>query len=326
VLNEGGTANMSTVIRGIQWVVNNKRVYNIRVLNISLGTPTTVSYRVSPLASAVEMAWFSGIVVVVAAGNAGPLPTSIPSPADDPFAISVGLLDDNQTLNPLDDLIADFSSRGPTLDGYAKPDVVAPGRKVISLRAAGSYLDSLLPERRVGESYFRLTGTSMSAPVVSGIVALMLQHTPQLKPNQVKNILRQTTRTLLLDANIAGTGLVDAYAAVTSNITQPTNHGLTPSDDFARDILPLVRGAPLSWRNPNYAGINWSNISWDNISWDRTSWENLVWENISWDNISWDTNISWDNISWDATTWDTAQADHAANADQYGWLSLRELD
>jgi serine protease AprX len=322
VLNEGGTANMSTVISGIQWVVNHKRAYNIRVLNISLGTTAYLNYRLSPLASAVEMAWYSGIVVVTSAGNSGPLPTTVSSPADDPFVISVGTLDDNQTLDPLDDLIPDFSAHGPTLYGHVKPDLVAPGRKVISLRSPGSYLDELFPERRIGNSYFRLTGTSMSAPVVSGIVALMLQHNPGLKPNQVKNILRQTTYAIPFDANIAGTGVVDAYAAVTSNITERTNFGLTPSDDFARDILPLVRGAPLFWRWPNYGGINWSNISWDNISWDRTTWENLVWENISWDNISWDTDCTWDNISWDATEWDAAEADSAADADAYGWLYL----
>jgi serine protease AprX len=326
VLNEGGTASMSTVIGGIQWVVNHKSAYNIRVLNISLGTPASVNYRLSPLASAVEMAWFGGIVVVTSAGNSGPLPTTVSSPADDPFVISVGCLDDNQTLDPLDDLIPNFSAHGPTRYGHVKPDLVAPGRKVISLRSPGSYLDELLPERRVGESYFRLTGTSMSAPVVSGIVALMLERNPGLKPNQVKNILRQTTRTLPWEANTVGTGVVDAYDAVTSNITERTNHGLTPSDDFARDILPLVRGAPLFWRWLNYGGINWSNISWDNISWDRTTWENLVWENISWDNISWDTDATWDNISWDTADWDAAEADNAANADSYGWLSLRELD
>ena len=326
VLNEGGTASMSTVIRGIQWVVNHKSAYNIRVLNISLGTTAYVNYRLSPLASAVEMAWFGGIVVVTSAGNSGPLPTTVSSPADDPFVISVGILDDNQTLDPLDDLVPDFSARGPTRYGHVKPDLVAPGRKVISLRSPGSYLDELLPERRIGDSYFRLSGTSMSAPVVSGIVALMLEHNPGLKPNQVKNILRQTTRALPWDTNIAGTGVVDAYAAVTSNIAQYTNYGLTPSDGFARDILPLVRGAPLFWRSFTYAGISWSNISWDNISWDRTTWENLVWENISWDNISWDTDVTWDNISWDTTTWDAAEADNAADADSYGWLSLRDLD
>ena len=326
VLNEGGTASMSTVIRGIQWVVNNKSAYNIRVLNISLGTEATGSYRLSPLAAAVEMAWFGGIVVVVSAGNSGPLSSTVSSPADDPYVISVGILDDNQTLDPLDDLVPDFSARGPTLDGLVKPDLLAPGRKIISLRSAGSYLDELLPERRTGESYFRLTGTSMSAPAVSGIVALMLEAKPNLKPNQVKHILRETTRDLAVDENIAGAGLVDAYAAVASNSSKRANLGRTPSDDFARDILPLVRGAPLSWRNPNYAGTDWSNISWDNISWDRTTWENLIWENISWDNISWDTDATWDNISWDTADWDSAQADTVADADSYGWLSLAGLD
>ncbi|TMC60369.1 MAG: peptidase S8 [Chloroflexi bacterium] len=116
VIDGNGNTNLSTVVRGIQWVVANRRAYNIKVMNLSLGGASTQSYRTDPLDSAVEMAWASGIFVVVAAGNSGPLPTTIASPGNDPFVVTVGALDDNGTLTTLDDTIAPFSSHGPNLD------------------------------------------------------------------------------------------------------------------------------------------------------------------------------------------------------------------
>jgi serine protease AprX len=308
VIGSGGTTSLSTVIRGITWVVQNRRQYNIRVMNLSLGAPSNVSYRNDPLASAVEMAWASGIVVVTAGGNSGPNPGTILTPGSDPFVITVGALDDAGTLDTTDDSIAFFSSHGPTFDGFHKPDLVAPGRKIVSLRAPGSFLDTLLPDRITDQFYFRLSGTSMSSPVVAGTAALMLQKTPWLGPNLVKSILTQTARPVAsTDRDSAGAGMVDAYAAVNSPVRWGANWGLTPSDEFCNEVLPILKGMPLNnlWRDPYYKGIDWTNITWDNITWDRTTWENITWENITWDNITW-TNITWDNITWDTATWDSA--------------------
>ncbi len=307
VIGSQGTTDLSTVIRGITWVVQNRKQYNIRVMNLSLGASSNVSYRNDPIASAVEMAWASGIVVVSAAGNSGPNPGTIATPGSDPFVITVGALDDAGTLDTADDSIAVFSSHGPTLDGFHKPDLVAPGRKIISLRAPGSYLDTLLPDRITDQFYFRLSGTSMSSPVVAGTAALMLQKNPWLKPNQVKSILMQTARPVASSGpDSVGVGMVDAYASVNSPLRWGANWGLTPSDQFCNAVLPIIKGMPLNtlWRDPYYRGINWGNITWDNITWDRTTWENITWENITWDNITWG-NVTWDNITWDSATWDS---------------------
>src|SRR5207253_2268924 len=153
------------------------------------------SYVNDPLNAAVEVAWFRGIVVVASAGNAGPGAGTIAVPGNDPFVVTVGALDDNQTATPTDDLVPDWTSRGPTaFDGLSKPDLAASGRRVVSLRAAGSFLDKLMPDRLVGTSYFRLSGTSMAAPVVSGVAALIIAQNPGLSPNEVKKILTRSAR------------------------------------------------------------------------------------------------------------------------------------
>ena len=165
-----------------------KDQYGIRVLNLSLGTDSSQSYRVDPLNYAVERAWAAGLTVVVAAGNLGPTAATVTKPADDPFVLSVGAVDDRGTPGLGDDMLPDFSSRGPTAaDGLSKPDLVAPGGHLISLRAPGSAIDTDFPPASPGP-YRRGSGTSMATGVVSGVVALMFQMQPDhgSRPGQVR--------------------------------------------------------------------------------------------------------------------------------------------
>jgi len=203
VLDQNGTGSDSQVIAAIEQAIALQSTYNIRVISMSLGRPVFESYTLDPVDQAVEAAWQAGIVVVVAAGNSGRSGAAngfatIGVPANDPAVITVGATMTELTPSRVDDQIASYSSKGPTvLDHIVKPDLVAPGNRLVSLRVAGSTLDTTFPQYEIAPTsgtamYYELSGTSMSTPVVSGAVALMLQQTPSLTPDQVKARLMKT--------------------------------------------------------------------------------------------------------------------------------------
>jgi len=338
VLGRTGSGRISSVVAGIQWVIGHRAAYNIRVINMSFGAPVTVSYRTDPLSAAVEIAWREGLVVVAAAGNGGPTRNSVLSPGIDPYAVTVGATDDQGTTSPRDDALAVFSSWG-NADSNAKPDLVAPGRHIVSLRVPGSALDSMLPTSvvaaRNGATYFRLSGTSMATPVVSGAVALLLQRQPSLTPDQVKALLvgtaqqfGQDSTATLPDPTARGAGLLDALAAVSSSgfsattsggalptapLSEPAiaNRGHRPADGFARTLLPVLRQLPLRWKDLTLDGIAWQTLTWDSVAWDSVAWDNFDWDSIAWDSIAWDS-VAWDSIAWDSIAWDSVAWDSIA--------------
>jgi serine protease AprX len=221
VLGARGSGRTSDVIAGLDWVVANRVKYNIRVINLSLGHPVTEPSATDPLCKAVARAVNAGITVVVSAGNYGltskgePVLGGITSPGNSPFALTVGALDTKGTLDTSDDDVAPFSSRGPArYETVVKPDVVAPGVKVVSLEAQNSYLSLNYKQWHIAGSgknaYMRLNGSSMSTAVVSGGVALLLQAEPDLNPWQVKMAIQMGARFLPKEGLIAaGTGSVN---------------------------------------------------------------------------------------------------------------------
>lgn len=214
VLNKLGSGLMSDIIAGIQWCIDNKENYKIRVLSMSLGAKASSSYKDDPLCTAVEKAWDSGIAVCVAAGNEGPEEGTISSPGIDPKIITVGALDDRNTVETPDDKIASFSSCGPTIDGLVKPDLVAPGVNIVSLRSPKSYIDKSNKKARVSEWYTPLSGTSMATPVCAGVAALIIARYSGISPDELKELMVKTSRTLNTNSNSQGSGLIDALAAV----------------------------------------------------------------------------------------------------------------
>ncbi|RDW20894.1 S8 family serine peptidase [Oceanobacillus chungangensis] len=210
VLDEQGSGRLSTIIEGLEWCMDHKEEYNIRIISLSLGAPAYESFRVDPLSIAAQAAWHQGIVVCAAAGNSGPAASTISTPAIDPFIITVGSTDDQNTLERTDDIIADYSSRGPTIDTLIKPDIYAPGTNIISLLATGSAIESQLPEMIIDENYIQLSGTSMATPICAGIIALMLEANPNLSPNDIKSILKATSHPTLDDV----WGYIEAENAV----------------------------------------------------------------------------------------------------------------
>jgi serine protease AprX len=216
VLGADGVGRTSDVIAGIQWAIANRARYNIRIINLSLGHPVMEPSATDPLCEVVADAVQAGMVVVAAAGNDGVAPDGsrilggINSPGNSPWAITVGSLNTWGTAKRNDDTITTYSSRGPArFDGTVKPDIAAPGNKIVSLEASGSYIPSAYSYlHRAGNgnnSYMQLSGTSMAAPMVSGGVALLLQGSPNMSPSQVKMAL-QAGATYMPDAGLMGAG------------------------------------------------------------------------------------------------------------------------
>jgi serine protease AprX len=239
VLGGDGIGLTSDVIAGIDWVVENRAKYNIRVINLSLGHPVNEPSATDPLCEAVARAVAAGIVVVASAGNSGvaadgtPILGGIMSPGNSPYAITVGALNTQGTVKRTDDRLATYSSRGPTrFDFGVKPDLAAPGNKIVSLEANGTYLPRNYPYlHKAGSginSYMQLSGTSMAAPMVSGAAALLISGNAKLIPAQVKLAL-QTGATYMPDAGLMGAGAGSAnfwasrqFAANGLNVTLST--------------------------------------------------------------------------------------------------------
>lgn len=140
VLDNLGGGRQSDVIAGIQWVVQKKDVYGVDIINLSLREVASESWITDPLSQAAQAAWDNGIKVVAAAGNDGPSVVTIRTPGINPNIITVGASDDRGTTNSADDIVATFSSRGPTIDGFAKPDILAPGVDIISIHGGCNLL------------------------------------------------------------------------------------------------------------------------------------------------------------------------------------------
>jgi serine protease AprX len=239
-----GMGAYSDVLRGINWVVEHKDDYNIRVLNISLYAPPVAPYWADPYNQAVMAAWKEGIVVVASAGNGGPDPMSIGVPGNTPYIITVGTFTDNYTPDDFgDDYIAPFSATGPTLDGFVKPDVIAPGGHLTALMAHNSTLTKEHKEYKVGGNYFQMAGTSMSAAVTSGVAALMLSENPDLTPDEVKYRLTMTARPQFSEYTgeaaysiwQQGAGRIWAPAAVYQGVEGAANAGMDIAADLAGD-------------------------------------------------------------------------------------------
>jgi serine protease AprX len=260
--SDNGSASEADLVNALQWVYENKDAYNIRVVNISSNVGAMQSYMESAVAAAVEQLWFGGVVVVVSAGNrGGEFCSTCYAPANDPFVITVGAIDDKGTKSLDDDYMKPWSSSGETLDGHYKPDLLAPGANIISYMPGGLLRD-LAPSNIVDGAYFKMGGTSMSAPMVTGVVALMLQVNPQLTPDQVKWILTNTTRTFLNQAE-GSAGIVAAdYAALynTKDVVPSANQGLIPSPFLNSSSLTIM-----------YSNMSWSNMSWSNMSWSNSN-------------------------------------------------------
>lgn len=196
VMDKTGSGNTSDIIAGMQWVLENKKKYNIRIASLSLGSDPDLLEAEDPLVKGVEVLWENGIVVVASAGNSGPKQKTINSPGISQKIITVGSSDDHRTIDIKDDTIAKFSSRGPTKERIVKPDIVAPGVDIQSLNSDLEFLPKDGIKRyklkKMEKPYKEMSGTSMATPVVSGVIALLLESEPRLTPDQIKERILNT--------------------------------------------------------------------------------------------------------------------------------------
>ena len=289
VANAYGETDVDRVISAIRWVTQHAHDggRNIKVLNLSFGAAPTSSYKKADLAYAVEQAWKSGIVTVVAAGNGGINAGGLDDPAFDPYIIAVGADNTHGTTDMTDDNVASFSSRG---DGWRDPDVVAPGKSVVSLRVPGSFIDDQHPEARVGDLYFRGSGTSQAAAVVSGAAALVISQRPGIRPYQVKAMLKQTARPLDVESYSAqGNGLIDLAALL---------EAATPD---TKQTWPSSTGSTGAWWSvPEATGNSWSSTG---NSWSGNSWTGSGWAGPGWDEDNTIAGNSWTTGGWEGVSW-----------------------
>lgn len=273
--DETGLARESDVIAALQWIYDNRQAFNIRVVNLSLNATVEQSYHTSPLDAAVEVLWFNGVVVVASAGNKGPaggFNTVNAAPANDPFIITVGASDEKGTADWSDDIQAAFSAHGRTSDGYSKPELLAPGTDIISVLSDRSAWAAEHPYRTVmGGEYFRLSGTSMAAPMVAGAVALLLQDEPHLSPDQVKYRLLATAHPPLDEDGDAGAVYLDVFAAVSGTTSESANAGRPVSQ------LLFTGPEPIDWTAVNWNAVNWTAVNWNAVNWNAVNWNSTYW-------------------------------------------------
>jgi serine protease AprX len=235
--NSRGQSSYSKVLDSLNWIFENRYKYKIRVVNMSLGADARGYYWNDPINQAVMRLWDAGIVIVSSAGNNGK-EMGITVPGNTPYIITVGAATDSGTpLNDLDDRLASFSARGPTYEGFVKPDVIAYGAR-ISSKLDERYLLRLFGLSTAASNYTEISGTSQAAAIVSGVAALIISNNPTASPDDVKCRI-MTTAKRASNGKIAtyspfeqGSGLVNAYDAVMSSATNCANNSINIKEEL----------------------------------------------------------------------------------------------
>ena len=322
---EDGNGTYADVIYGLQWLLRHQNAYGIDVVNLSFSAEPRSHYWDDPINQAVMRLWQSGMVVVASAGNRGPDAMTIGVPGNVPYVITVGAMGDSTLpITATEEHVAVFSSAGPTVEGFVKPEIIAPGGKLSGVMSFGGHRIALdHPEFAFSKRFFHMSGTSQSAAVVTGIVALMLQRSPQLTPDEVKLRLIDSARpavyksgkgSLAYSVFQQGAGLVDAYRAAHATATGSANHGL----DIAADLAGShhFRGPANAFKKGDryvyYVADEQGNLLGDGFLWSDkySAAQGFVWsEAFLWsDALIWSEAFLWNEaFLWsDAFLWSEA--------------------
>ena len=308
VMDDNGMARTSDVIAAAEWIYNKRADRNIKVVNMSLHSTTPSNFINDPLDKAVEKLWFSGVTVVVAAGNYGKEngPSGVPfAPGNDPFVITVGAIDLEGSASVVRHDVPNWSAYGYTKDGFRKPEVAAAGRYMIGPVPATSTLPKAKPENVVSGGYMRLSGTSFAAPIVAGAAAQLLIEHPTWTPDQIKGALMKRAR-YVPDAPAGSAGVGEINAARSSLLTGPPNPNASLNKFLKKDLLLgttefdgagwyAAAKASASWDSASWSDASWSDVSWTDASWSDVSWSDASWSDVSWSDVLAAADVSWED-------------------------------
>jgi serine protease AprX len=318
ISNDLGLAYESDTVDAMQWVLDYKDEYNIRVVNLSIQSTVPQSYHESALDAAAEILWFNGVVVVAAAGNWNNNSTFNAiqaAPANDPFIITVGATDEKGSSKRQDDSTTSFTASGTTLAGYKKPEVLAPGVDIISVLSDGSDWIFEHPDHVVMDGeYFRLSGTSMAAPMVAGAAALLLQAEPNLTPDQVKYRLIHSAGT------VGSSPYLDVYTALTTPSTETANQGVVPHMLLAKMALIAYWSSDNGEENIDWGAINWDAVNWNAVNWNAVNWNAVNWNAVNWNAVNWNA-VNWNAVNWNAVNWNAVNW-NAVNWNAVNWNAV----
>ena len=338
IMDDQGMAMTRDVIRAADWIYANKDAYKIRVANFSLHSAYANSFMYDPLNKAVEKLWFSGVVVVAAAGNYGVdgLPSGVPfAPGNDPFVITVGADDIDGSVSTMNDIAAPWSAYGYTLDGFAKPDIAAPGRFIVGPVPMSSTLALERPASLVGTGYIQLSGTSFATPIIAGAAAQILATHPNWTPDEVKGALMVTAGRVPSAAPLSvGVGVVDVAKAVALTSAPNPNLALNTfvvsasgGSDKVFDAANWASAAraDASWASASWASASWASASWSSASWASASWASASWASASWASASW-SSTSLEDASWASLSYaDNAEGEQSSEGEYVDPAELSEL-
>src|SRR6266511_3906797 len=296
VVDDSGHGSVSDLLAACDWLLANKDRYGIRVANFSIYAASPATIRFDPLNRAVEKLWLSGLVVVAAAGNYGSAagPSGIPyAPANDPFVITVGAADISGSVSTNDDFTAPWSAWGYTPDGFAKPDLSAPGRYMVGAIPTSSTLAAERPDQIVAPGYMQLSVAAFAMPIVSGAAAYVLGAHPDWTPDQVKGALMHESATLPAAIRKSyGIGELDVAGA--ASIASPPNPNLA----LNRFLVADPAGGP----EPVFDEAGWTAIAQTDEAWGAEAWGAEAWGAEAWGAEAWGAE-AWGAAYWEAPSW-----------------------
>lgn len=295
-----GTVHTSQVIAGLDWIIQNRSAngMNIRVVNLSYGSPATSNWKLDPLAWAAEVAWNRGILVVASAGNEG-AGHELASPAYSPRILAVGATEVESARGGRGDYaVASFTSSGTR----RRPDLYVPGAHVASLRVKNSFVDTFLARANINDQLTRASGTSQAAAVTSGLAALLFEAFPQANAEQIK--------ALLTGASDKEHGRKDAVTGIETSLDlgDALKQGLRKLPSV-EPIDPLAECGPVICRgigdgSPPF--LNWALSSWNGVAWNSNQWSSNQWSSNQWSGSQWSSN-QWSSNQWSSNQWSSNQ-------------------